>query len=153
MLGKHKLVGLSAVFGLLLLGFITTFPHPAAAATGINPELSFEGKIVTSASGTNLPDGTYNMEFQIYTGCTNNTGSGCTSVWTENYFDTGTNVGGVTFTSGTFQVNLGSITAFGTSVPWNTYPLYLSMNIGNNQACTISTGFHANCTGDGVMSP
>lgn len=153
MLGKHKLVGLSAVFGLLLLGFVVTFPHSAAAATGINPELSFEGKIVTSASGTNIPDGTYNMEFQIYTGCTNNTGSGCTSVWTENYLDTGLNVGGVTFTSGTFQINLGSITPFGTSVPWNTNPLYLSFEIGNNQACTISTGFHANCTGDGVMSP
>ena len=64
MLGKHKLVGLSAVFGLLLLGFVVTFPHSAAAATGIEPGLSFEGKIVTSSSGTNIPDGNYNMEFQ-----------------------------------------------------------------------------------------
>jgi hypothetical protein len=137
------------------------FSGHTAAATGINPELSFEGKIVTAA-GINIPDGTYNIEFTIYTGCTNNTGSGCTTAWTEDYLDTGTNTGGVTFNSGTFQVNLGSICSFSggscetytnSAINWNTNPLYLSLQIGNNAACTVSSNFHSNCSGDGVMSP
>ncbi len=153
MLGKHKFIGLSAVLGLLLLSFVITFPRPAAAATGIEPYLSVEGKIVTSSTGINITDGHYNMEFVIYTGCTNNTGSGCTAVWTEDWLDTGTNLGGVTLTSGTYQVNLGTVTAFGTSVPWNTYPLYLSIQIGNQSVCTPAGNFQANCGGDGIMSP
>ncbi len=124
-------------------------PQTAYATSGINQELSFEGKVMSS-SGQNIADGSYNMEFKIYTGCTSNTGTGCTAVWTEDWL-----VGSspVTFTSGTFHVNLGSITPFGSSVPWNTYPLYLSMQIGNQTACTPAGNFQTNCGGDGVMSP
>jgi len=118
------------------------------AASGINPELSFEGKIVT-ASGINIPNGTYNMEFKIYSGGTA-TGGG-TLVWTEDWLVGGS--GGVTFNSGTFQVNLGSITPFGSSVNWNSNPLYLSMQIGNTSSCTITTTFQSNCGGDGEMTP
>jgi len=123
-------------------------PTITYAATGINPELSFEGKIVTS-SGINIPNGTYNMEFKIYSGGTS-TGGG-TLVWTEDYLVGGS--GGVTFNSGTFQVNLGSVTPFGSSVNWNSYPLYLSMQIGNTSSCSITTTFQANCGGDGEMTP
>jgi len=154
---------LAGVAGILLCGFV----HPVRidAATGINQEMSFEGKIVTS-SGQNIPDGTYNMEFRIYTGCTNEpTGStGCTPVWTEDYLNN--NSQGVTFTSGTYQVNLGSICAFTTStcennsntaVNWNSYPLYLSLQIGNTSNCSAnnpgSSAFQADCGGDGVMNP
>ena len=49
--------------GLALFGAGT-----AHATAGINQELSFEGKIVNS-TGQNIPDGTYNMEYRIYTGC------------------------------------------------------------------------------------
>jgi hypothetical protein len=142
-------------FAVAAVGLSMTlfFPGHSAASSGIEQELSFEGKIVTSA-GINIPDGTYNMQFNIYTGCTNNTGAGCTSVWSENYLVGGTPV---TFTSGTFQVNLGSQTAFGTSVPWDTYPLYLSIQVGNTSSpggsCTTSANFTTNCGGDGVMSP
>jgi hypothetical protein len=124
-------------------------PGTANAATGIEQEMSFEGKIVTS-TGTNIPDGNYNMEFKIYTGCTNNTGTGCTAVWTEDWL-VGTSP--MTFTSGTFQANLGSVTAFGGSVPWGTNPLYMSMQIGSTSSCTPAGNFTANCGGDGVMSP
>jgi len=53
----------------------------ASATSGINQEMSFEGKIVTSA-GLNIPDGTYNMEFRIYTGCSNEptNSTGCTAM-------------------------------------------------------------------------
>jgi hypothetical protein len=158
---RKKGILFSVALAILSVSFLYLFPSHTNAATGINAELSFEGKIVTAA-GINIPDGTYNMEFTIYTGCTNNTGTGCTAAWTEDYLDTGTNTGGVPFTSGTFQTNLGSICAFSggscetytnTPINWNTYPLYLSIQIGNNSACTVSTNFHSNCSGDGVMSP
>ncbi|HSW79873.1 MAG TPA: hypothetical protein VLG47_03790 [Candidatus Saccharimonadales bacterium] len=121
----------------------------ASAAAGINPQLSFEGKIVSS-SGQNIADGTYNMEFKIYQDG-NSSGSGSTLKWTEDRLVGGT--GGVTFTSGTFQVNLGSVTAFGGSVDWNQDTLWLSMQIGNTSSCTISTNFHTDCSGDGEMTP
>ena len=73
---------------------------------------------------------------------------------------------GVTFTSGTYQVDLGAICAFttttcennsNTAVDWNSYPLYLSLQIGNTSNCSAgnpgSALFTADCGGDGVMNP
>jgi|GEM_PF-1062738 len=151
---------ISSLVGLGLFG-----ARSVNATAGINQEMSFEGKIVTSA-GLNIPDGTYNMEFRIYTGCTNEptNSTGCTAVWTEDYLNN--NSQGVTFTSGTYQVNLGSICAFTTStcennsntaVDFNSYPLYLSLQIGNTSNCSAgnpgSALFTADCGGDGVMNP
>ena len=144
-LGLCTALLLLLIIVVLLLGTIKIF-----AATGINQELSFEGKIVGN-SGINIPDGSYNVEFQIYTGCTSNTGTGCTSVWKEDYLVS--NSQAVNFSSGIFQVNLGSVNPFGSSIPWNTYPLYLSIQIGNTSSCTPAGNFTANCCGDGVMSP
>jgi hypothetical protein len=80
---------LGGVFVVILATLLFTALNPAStsAASGIESQLSFEGKIVNS-SGTNIADGSYNMEFKIYTGCTNNTGSGCTLAWTEDYLKT-----------------------------------------------------------------
>ena len=129
------------------------------AATGINELINFQGKIVTLSGGVNIPDGTYNAEFKIYSGGTD-TGGG-TLDWTEDYLVGGSGVG-VAFSSGTFDVPLGSVCSFdggscetytNTAIDWNTYPLYLSIQIGNTSACTISSNFHTNCSGDGEMSP
>jgi hypothetical protein len=150
----------TAVSVLALAVFLIFNARPALAAG--NSQLSFEGKVVTSA-GVNVPDGSYNMEFKIYTGCTNNTGTGCTTVWTEDWL-----VGSspVTLTSGTFQVNLGSICPLGntttcqtnteSAIPWDTTPLYMSMQIGNTSTCSTNppgTNFTADCGGDTVMTP
>lgn len=153
--------------------FVYGFPGHSSATTGINQELSFEGKVVTTA-GVNIPDGNYNMEFDIYTGCTNEptSNTGCTSVWTEDYLvgSWGTATSPVTFNSGTFQVNLGQFCALSGSsclgnsnagINWNTYPLYLSIDIGNNTApssdtsCNGVTNFATNCDGgtSQLMSP
>ncbi|HXH26953.1 MAG TPA: hypothetical protein VNG90_03580 [Candidatus Acidoferrum sp.] len=144
---RHKLL----LCALCTFGFFatSTFLPPAAhATTGINQEISFEGKIV-NASGINIADGSYNMEFKIYAGGTA-TGGG-TLDWTEDWLVHNTQA--VTVTSGTFQVNLGAVTAFGGSIDWNSNPLYLSMQIGNTSNCTITTTFLSNCGGDGEMSP
>ena len=153
----------AVVLVLSLIFALTPNPKVALASTGINQELSFEGKIDNS-SGINIPDGTYNMEFKIYsaaTSCNPTTGAGCTLAWTEDWLVGSTN-GGINFTSGTFQVNLGTNCPFSggscetyTNMPidWNSYPLYLSLQVGNTSSCTVTTTFQANCGGDGEMKP
>ncbi len=138
---------------MIALGFMFLYmPRVVQATAGINSELSFEGKVVDS-SGINIADGIHNMEFKIYSGnsCDPTTGSGCTLDWTEDWLVGGS--GGVNFSSGTFQADLGTINAFASSVDWNSYPLYLSLQVGNTTACTITTSFQADCGGDGEMKP
>jgi hypothetical protein len=152
MWGRRHNILLAVAFILPLLCFVI-FPKHTAATTGINQELSFEGKVVTAA-GINIPDGTYNMEFKVYTAagsCNPSTGAGCTLGWTEDWLVSASQ--GVTFTSGTFQANLGSITAFGGNINWNTFPLYLSLQVGSTTSCTPAGNFTTNCGGDGEMKP
>lgn len=151
------------VFSVMSLVSIVS-PKTAFASTGINQELSFEGKIVSS-TGTNITDGNYNTEFVIYTGCTNEptSSAGCTAVWTEDYLTSNTTYAStlpVTFTSGTFQVNLGSICSFSggscegntnSTVNWDTYPLYVSINVGTTAVC--AAGFLSCGGGTGAMNP
>src|SRR6185312_7550808 len=94
---------------LVVAGLLS--PAKAHATIGINQEMSFEGKIV-NASGVNIADGTYNMEFKIYTAagsCNPTTGVGCTLGWTEDWLVS--NGQAVTTSSGTFEVNLDSVAA------------------------------------------
>ncbi len=143
--------GILGFFLCALLGVIGSLGLPsshASAAVGINPTLTFQGKIV-NANGTNVADGNYNMEFKIYQDG-NSSGVGSTLKWTEDYLVGGTPV---TVTNGTFSVQLGSLTSFGASVDWNQSVLWLSMQLGNTSTCTITTTFQSNCGGDGEMTP
>ncbi len=149
-----------AVYGFvfLLLGILSAFTllsKPVHATGGINPVVSFEGKIVNKTSGVNIADATYNMEFKIYSG-PSSTGSGDTLLWTEDWL-VGSTQGGIALTSGTYQVNLGTAGSGDSvalsSLNWNQYPLWLSVQIGNSSSCTITTTFTSNCGGDGEMSP
>jgi hypothetical protein len=134
---------------VVLLAASFGMSQKTSAAAGINQQLAFEGKLVL-ANGTNITNGTYNLEFKIYTGGTSS-GVGSTLEWTEDYLVGGS--GGVPITNGTFEVNLGSVNAFGGSVNWNSDTLWLSMQVGNSSSCTITTNFQSNCGGDGEMSP
>lgn len=125
----------------------------ALASAGINQQLSFTGKIVKS-DGTNIADGTYNMEFKIYQDG-NDQGTGSTLKWTEDW-RVGHTEGGIALTSGTFQVNLGAgadSAALDSAVNWNQSVLWLSIQIGNSTTCTISTSFQVDCGGDTEMKP
>lgn len=131
------------------------FPAHTSAATGINSEISFEGKVVNT-NNTNITDGTYNMEFKIYSGTSATGGTGDTLLWTEDWL-VGSTQGGVPTTSGTYEVNLGAAgtgdsTAL-SNINFNQSPLWLSMQVGNTASCTITTTFQANCGGDGEMTP
>jgi hypothetical protein len=130
---------LAAVAVLFAIIFQTAISH---AATGINQQVSFQGKLVNT-NGTNLPDGVYNLQFKIYqdgTGCIASGTAPCggTLKWTESRLVSATQ--GVTVTAGTFQVNLGSITAFGASVDWNQDTLWLSMNVGGTATTPVWDG-------------
>ncbi|HSX35790.1 MAG TPA: hypothetical protein VLH84_02540 [Patescibacteria group bacterium] len=165
------LKGKSALWcSLIVAGCFTSLlfaNSPASATAGINSQLSFEGKVVNT-NGTNIADGTHNVEFKIYQDGTSS-GVGSTLLWTEDWLVAGStgmpSTGGVTFTSGTYQVNLGSICAVAggtcgaktnTGVDFNQQTLWLSLQVGNTSSCTVTsstTSFNTACGGDGEMTP
>ncbi len=132
------------VFGVI--GSLIT-PSLRTSAT-VNRQINFQGKVVNS-NGTNIADGTYNMQFKIYTGGDGVVGGGDETLqWTEERLRN--NSQGVSITDGIFQVNLGSVTTLPGSVDFNNDTLWLSINVGStNPTCTP----YSNCTPDGEMSP
>jgi hypothetical protein len=106
-------------------------PQPVEAATGINSRLNFQGRLFNSA-GAVIPDGDYNVEFKVVQdgdGCNPTSGTfpcSGTVKWTE----TRTGANKMTVRNGYFSVELGAVTAFGTSVDWNQDTLWLSINMG-----------------------
>ncbi len=121
---------------------ILAVTHPADAA---NPTLNFQARLLTP-SGAVVPDGDYNVEFKIYSGasCNSSSGASCTADWAEDYYG-GTTDNRLRVSDGYLTVNLGSLTAFNTSIPWG-QQLWLSINIGG----TTNTGTP---TLDGTMFP
>ena len=103
----------------------------AYAATSDN--LNFQARLETAA-GAIAADGYYNLEFKLYT-----TTSGGSALWTETY--TGANK--VRVANGYITVNLGSLTSFPSTIPWD-QQLYLTMNVG---------GTGASASWDGEMNP
>lgn len=94
-------------------------PLPTNAAT--NDTINFQSRLENS-NGAIAPDGNYNVEFKLYS-----TSSGGSALWTEDYLNS--NSQGVRVSNGYLTVNLGSITAFPSTIPWS-QQLYLTINIG-----------------------
>jgi hypothetical protein len=140
------------LLGLLVFSF-TLQSNTASATTGINQQVNFQGRLL-NAQGATVPDGYYNIQFNIYkdgdgqsVGDTTGAPTG-SLLWTESHLN---NVSqGVRVVNGYLSVQLGAITAFGSSVDWNQNTLWLSMNIGSTApTCTPFTS----CTPDGEMTP
>lgn len=151
-LGVTPLRRLAILFLVFLtsisIGALLVSPH-ASAATGINQTINFQGRLFT-ASGATVPDGYYNIQFKLYQDGTGTAAGnpGGTLLWTESHLNANTQ--GVTVRNGFMSVELGSVTAFGSSVDWNQDTIWLSMNIGDtNVSCTPFTS----CGGDGEMVP
>jgi hypothetical protein len=121
------------------------FCEYASAINGLCPSstsntLNFQGRLLT-ASGARVPDGTYNVQFNLYY-----VSSGGSSQWTE----TRTNSGGspVTVQDGYYSVYLGDVTAFSSSIDWS-QDLYLGMTIRGTGSCVFGS-----CTPtDAEMTP
>ena len=142
-----------AIILLVLLSSATTggilLSRGVSAATGINQTINFQGRLY-NAAGATVPDGYYNIQYKIYQDGAGTTAGnpGGTLKWTENHLNA--NSQGVEVRNGFMSVELGSVTAFGSSVDWNQDTLWISMNIGNtNGSCTPFTS----CGGDGEMTP
>jgi hypothetical protein len=84
--------------------------QPAHATPGINNEINYQARLLNSAGAT-VPDGTYNIEFKIYSGGTaavsagGSSPCGGTPLWTEDWLIS--NSQGVSVTNGYFSVMLG----------------------------------------------
>jgi parallel beta-helix repeat protein len=118
------------VLVFLCLGFSYFTPaNTAQAATGINHQINFQGKLVNT-NGTNVTDGTYTVIFSIYT-----VASAGANIWTETQ--------SVTTTSGIFQVNLGSVTTLPGSIDFNTDNIYLGIKVGADAEMTPRVQFTA----------
>lgn len=109
---------------LLILGVLFwRWAPPVSAATGINEQINFQGKVVNS-NGTNVANASYTFLFCFYTTATPTTA--CTAaanndaVWRESK--------SLSVTDGVFQTNLGDTTTLPGSVDFNTDNIYLGIN-------------------------
>ena len=117
---------------------VFSFFSSAEAATGINKQVNFQGKVVNT-DGTNVTNGSYTFLFCLYT--TGNPSTACTSgadndaVWRESK--------SVTVTDGVFQTGLGDTTTLPGSVDFNTDNIYLGVNFNANGQMTPLIRFTA----------
>ncbi len=81
----------------------------AQAATGINSQINYQGKIADSG-GTAVADGSYGFMFELY-----DAASGGNVIWTETWTAT-TTAGAITIADGVFSVALGTSTAMAASL-------------------------------------
>ena len=114
-----------------IISLSSVVPQSAAAAT--NSTLNFQARILQS-SGALVPDGLYNLEFKIYDSlnaggsaqATCSLDSSTDDCW---WLETRTGVNAVRVVNGYVAVNLGSVTPFGTTIPWD-QELYVTMRVG-----------------------
>src|SRR5580698_249297 len=127
---NKKFLKLFIIDVVLFSVFSAVFFVPSAhAATGINNQINFQGKLVNS-NGTNVADSSYSVVFSLY-----NVSSGGTEIWTE--------TDSVTTSSGIFQVALGANTAFPGNVDFNNPNLYLGIKVGTDSEMTPRIRFSA----------
>jgi hypothetical protein len=135
-----------AVVILMTLVFAVTYlvaMTPTTAAAAANATLNFQARL-ESSSGAIAPDGTYTISFHLFNAASSSgsTDTGCGSdancEWTEEY--TGGNA--IHVANGYLTVNLGSITAFPSTINW-----------GQQQYLTIDIYNSGTSSWDGQMSP
>ena len=131
---RFALVGLAAM--LVVLALSANFAKPSKTYAAVSDNLNFQARLEGS-DGAMASDGFYNVQFKLY-----NASSGGSALWTETYLNSSSQ--GVRVINGYLSVNLGSVTAFPSTIAWD-QNLYITMNIGGT-----TTGSPA---WDGEMSP
>ena len=123
-LGYYKRVVALLLVTSLVLGSSGLLARPTmlfAASSSFNKQINYQGRL-TSASGSIVGDGSYNMIFRLYTAST-----GGSDVFTEVYTSTTTQI---TVTNGLFSVLLGQLSSL-TDFNFNR-DLYLSVAVGGS---------------------
>ncbi|MFM2383870.1 MAG: hypothetical protein RIQ72_442, partial [Candidatus Parcubacteria bacterium] len=124
---KNKLISAKKTFAVIfvftimvLVGVLGTLAISSVqdVFAAINKQINYQGKL-TNTSGVAVSDGTYNMEFKLYT-----VSSGGSPLWTE----TRTSGDKVQVTNGLFSVLLGEVSSL-SGVDFN-QTIYLGVNIG-----------------------
>jgi hypothetical protein len=134
MKNKNQLTKIALCTFVLYMGlfvFSHNFLKPVHAATGINKQINFQGKLV-DANGLNVANATYTVVFSMYS-----VASGGTAIWTETQNVTTANGDGI------FQVQLGSITSLPGSVDFNTDNIYLGIKVNSDAEMTPRVRFTA----------
>ncbi len=107
------------LIGVVAGAALSLFPaQTAVAATGINKQINFQGKVVNS-NGTNVTNGSYTFLFKIYT-----VSSAGAAVWTESK--------SLTVTDGIFQTALGDTTSLPGSIDFNTDNIHLGVTFNGD---------------------
>ena len=134
---KQTMRGILSLAIMLIIGLLL-FSRDTQAATGINKQINFQGK-VTNTDGTNVANASYTFLFCIYTVSSPSTactaGSDNDAVWRESK--------SITVTDGVFQTNLGDTTAFASLIDFNTDNIYLGINFNANGQMTPLVRFTA----------
>jgi hypothetical protein len=135
----NKLITPRIVESLLFVGFLVVLvissilylTSSVHAASGINEQINFQGKIVAASGGMNIANGNYDIEFKVHNHDSNSGGGigACSGscLWREAHDN-------VSVTDGIFRVNLGSLNAFGSNIDWNSDTLYLSIRVNADGA-------------------
>mgnify|MGYP001585353540 CR=1 FL=1 len=112
-----------AIVSIAILIFPQIFT-PVQAATGINRQINFQGKLVNNPAATNVTDTGYTVVFTLY----DNASGANTALWTETQT--------VTTVDGIFRVALGSVTAFPANFNFNWDGLYLGIKVNADSEMT-----------------
>jgi hypothetical protein len=127
---KQKIFILGVMSLIILGGFFVFFKESALAATGINKQVNFQGKVVNT-DGTNVANNSYSFTFKIYS----QQAPGGVAIWTETK--------SLTISDGIFQTNLGDTVSLPGSVDFNTDSIFLGIEFNGNGEMTPRVQFTA----------
>ncbi|MEI7632557.1 MAG: hypothetical protein WCJ60_04545, partial [bacterium] len=137
---KYVKINVLFVVFVLLASLTGVFSYTRGRADAVTSStLNFQARLLSS-TGSTVADGTYNIEFNLYT-----VASGGTTQWTEDYLNTGTPI---TIKNGYLSANLGSLTAFPGTINWD-QEQWLGMTVRGTGSCVFGS-----CTPtDSEMTP
>ena len=122
----------AGVLGVLASAVLAVWPaSPAVAATGINHQINFQGKVVANPNGTNVANGSYSFTFKLYS----QQAPGGTATWTETKT--------LTVTDGIFVTALGDTTALPGSVDFNSDNIFFGISFNSDPEMTPRIQFTA----------
>jgi hypothetical protein len=153
-LSKTQALFVVPVFLFVITGFVLSILTPGLYTRGnesLNPKASaaqnntinFQARLLTN-TGALVPDGNYHIEFKLYdslAGGASSQGACSTNSSTDDCWwrETRTTGNLVAVKNGYVSVSLGSVTAFGSNIPWD-QELWLTMNIGGNSGSASWNG-------------
>jgi len=127
--GAKRALVLFVVAAVALSSAVSVLVAPSRRAQAATlATVNFQARLMTN-TGAIAPDNDYNVEFKLYD--TASTGATAQGICTGNckWVETRTSTDKVHIANGYLTVNLGSVTAFGTSINWD-QDLWITMNIG-----------------------